>query len=79
MYLRTHSTVVEGFGCTSNTQNKPMSGILNRIPIQQSHLSQRIHQTTTDHLCSYSTSSLYRRVGLSKDITMVESEWNQEP
>ena len=29
-----------------------MSRIINRIPIQQSHISERIHQTTTDYLCS---------------------------
>ena len=56
-----------------------MSGILNRIPIQQTHISQRIRQTTTDYLCSDETSPRYRRVGLSQDIKMVESEWNKDP
>ena len=36
----------------SYLQEYPMSRILNRIPIQQSHISQKIHQTTTDYLCS---------------------------
>jgi hypothetical protein len=50
----------------------PMSRVHNGIPIQQTHLSKRIHQMSTDHLCSYSTSPQYRRVGLQEDITMVE-------
>ena len=45
-----------GCGGTLNRFNNPMSGILNRIPIPQTHIPQRIHQTTTDHLRSYSTS-----------------------
>jgi hypothetical protein len=56
-----------------------MSRILDRIPIQPTHLPKRIHQTTTDHLFSYSTSLRYRRVGFQKDIKLVESEWNKDP
>jgi len=56
-----------------------MSRILNGVPIQPTHLPKRIHQTTTNHLSSYPSSSRYRRVELQKDITMVESEWNKDP
>jgi len=34
-----------------------VSRVHNGVPIQPTHLPKRIHQTTTGHLCSDSTSS----------------------
>jgi len=34
---------------------------------------------TTDHLCSYFTSSRERRVGLSKDFKLVEKDFHIDP
>jgi len=56
-----------------------MSRVFNGVSFQQTHLPKRIHLKPTDYLSSYPSSSRERRVGLQKDITMVESEWNKDP